>query len=148
MKKTLLSLSAALAFGAVSLPVLAADLVDVYKSPACGCCIQWVAHLEKAGFEVRPHNVMDLPSLRKEMGMPDQLASCHVAKVGNYVIEGHVPASDIQRLLSEKPDALGLAVPAMPAGSPGMESLRPVSYETLLVFGDGDTAVFEKHGPR
>jgi hypothetical protein len=87
----------------------------------------------------------DVPAARKKLGMPDRLGSCHTARIGDYVIEGHVPAADIQRLLKEKTKALGLAVPSMPPGSPGMETAKPVPYETLLVQADGSTRVFAKH---
>ena len=120
-------------------------MVDVYKSPNCGCCGKWVDHLKNAGFEVRSHNVMDVPAARKQLGMPDRLGSCHTAKVGVYVVEGHVPVADIQRLLREKPKALGIAVPSMPPGSPGMESSKPVPYNTLLVQSGGETSIFAKH---
>ena len=97
------------------------------------------------GFDVKTHDVEDVPGQRKKLGMPDAYGSCHTAKVGNYLIEGHVPAADVQRLLKEKPKAVGLAVPSMPPGSPGMESARPMPYETLLVKVDGSTSVFARH---
>lgn len=128
-----------------NVPASAADAVDVYKSPNCGCCGAWVEHLRQAGFAVRTHDVNDVPAARQRLGMPERLGSCHTAKVAGYVVEGHVPAADIQRLLKEKPPALGLAVPSMPPGSPGMESPKPVPYNTLLVQTDGATAVFAKH---
>ena len=103
---------------AVNLPASAADAVDVYKSPYCGCCGKWVEHLRQAGFDVRTHDVNDVPAARQRLGMPEHLGSCHTAKVAGYVVEGHVPAADIQRLLKEKPKAIGLAVPSMPPGSP------------------------------
>lgn len=130
---------------AVNLPASAADAVDVYKSPYCGCCEKWVEHLQQAGFAVRTHDVNDVPAARQRLGMPERLGSCHTAKVAGYVVEGHVPAADIQRLLKEKPKALGLAVPSMPPGSPGMESPKPVPYNTLLVQAGGATTVFAKH---
>lgn len=130
---------------AVNLPASAADAVDVYKSPYCGCCGKWVEHLRQAGFEVRTHEVNDVPAARQRLGMPERLGSCHTAKVAGYVVEGHVPAADIQRLLKEKPKAIGLAVPSMPPGSPGMESPKPVPYNTLLVQAGGATTVFAKH---
>ena len=130
---------------AVNLPASAADAVDVYKSPYCGCCEQWVEHLQQAGFAVRTHDVNDVPAARQRLGMPVRLGSCHTAKVAGYVVEGHVPAADIQRLLKEKPKAIGLAVPSMPPGSPGMESPKPVPYNTLLVQAGGATTVFAKH---
>ena len=122
-----------------------APRVEVFKSASCGCCGAWVDHLRKNGFEVKTHDVSDVPAERNKLGMPDRLASCHTAIVGGYVVEGHVPAADIHRLLKEKPRALGLAVPAMPPGSPGMESSRPIAYDTLLVGRDGTSRVFANH---
>ena len=123
----------------------AQQTIDIYKSPYCGCCGQWVEHMQAAGFTVRSHNVDDVPAARKQLGMPDSLGSCHTARIGNYVIEGHVPAADVQRLLKEKPKAVGLAVPGMPQGAPGMETARPQPYDTLLVSNDGQTRVFARH---
>ena len=123
----------------------AGEVVDVYKSPNCGCCGKWVDHLKERGFEVRTHTVTDVPAARKQLGMPDRLGSCHTAKVGGYVVEGHVPAADIHRLLKEKPKALGIALPSMPPGSPGMESPNPVPYNTLLVQAGGEISIFAKH---
>ncbi len=122
-----------------------ATVVEVFKSPYCGCCGKWVEHLRQSGFEVKAHDVEDVPSVRQKLGMPDRLGSCHTAKIGGYVVEGHVPAADIQRLLKEKPKALGIAVPSMPPGSPGMESSKPIPYQTLLVQTDGSTRVFAQH---
>ena len=119
--------------------------IEVFKSPYCGCCEKWIGHMERSGFKVNAHNVNDVPAARKNLGMPDRLGSCHTAKVGGYVIEGHVPAADIQRLLKEKPKAIGLAAPGMPQGSPGMETTAPVPYETLLVQAGGSTHVFARH---
>lgn len=119
--------------------------VDLYKSPYCGCCGKWAEHVTKAGFTVKIHEVDDVPGTRKKLGMPEKLGSCHTAKVGNYLLEGHVPAEDIRRLLKEKPKALGLAVPGMPPGSPGMDIPNSPAYETLLVQNDGSTRVFAKH---
>lgn len=119
--------------------------VEVFKSPSCGCCGKWVDHLKANGFEVRTRDVTDVPAARKRLGMPDAYGSCHTARVGGYLVEGHVPAADIQRLLKEKPKALGLAVPSMPPGSPGMEGPRPVSYETLLIGKDGSPGVYARH---
>ncbi|OAI06986.1 MULTISPECIES: DUF411 domain-containing protein [Methylomonas] len=123
----------------------AATQVEVFKSPSCGCCGKWIEHLQQNGFLVSTREINDIPAARKKLGMPDRLGSCHTARVGDYVIEGHVPAADIQRLLKEKPQALGLAVPSMPPGSPGMETAKPVPYETLLVQADGSTRVFARH---
>ena len=122
-----------------------APRVEVFKSATCGCCGAWVDHLRKNGFEVKAHDISDVVAERNKLGMPDRLGSCHTATVGGYVVEGHVPAADIHRLLKEKPRALGLAVPAMPPGSPGMESPRPIAYDTLLVGRDGTTRVFASH---
>lgn len=133
----MLSASAAIAQGA--------PWVDVFKSPSCGCCGAWVEHMRQNGFQVSTHDVADVPAERKKLGMPARLGSCHSAKVGGYVIEGHVPAADIRRLLKEKPKAIGLAVPGMVPGSPGMEAPRPMPYETLLVARDGTTRVFARH---
>lgn len=130
-----------------SAPVWAqtATRIEVYKSPSCECCGRWIDHMQKNGFKVDAHVVEDVPGARRKLGMPDNLGSCHTAKVGDYVVEGHVPAQDIQRLLKEKPKALGLAVPAMPAGAPGMDIPDSPPYETLLVQTDGSTRVFAKH---
>ncbi len=122
-----------------------APQVEVFKNPYCGCCGQWVEHLRKSGFQVQVHETNDVTATRKQLGMPDKFVSCHTAKIGNYVFEGHVPATDIKRLLKEKPKALGLAVPSMPPGSPGMESAKPIPYETLLVQADGTHTVFAHH---
>ena len=119
--------------------------VDVYKSPQCGCCKTWAEHLQKNGFTVMLHEVNDVPAARKKLGMPNKFGSCHTAKVGQYLVEGHVPAADIKKLLKNKHKAIGLAVPAMPPGSPGMESDHPVPYDTLLIGVNGDTKVFARH---
>jgi hypothetical protein len=146
MKKPLVAFVTVFALG-VSLPLSAAanEVVDVYKSPYCGCCGKWVDHLKSAGFEVRTHEVNDVPGTRQRLGMPDRLGSCHTATVAGYVVEGHVPATDIRRLIKERPTVLGLAVPSMPPGSPGMEGARRVPYDTLLVMRDGSTGVYVKH---
>lgn len=122
-----------------------ATRVEVYKSPYCGCCEKWVQHLKKNGFDVVARDINDVPAARQALGMPERYGSCHTAKVGGYVVEGHVPAEDIRRLLKEKPKAVGLAAPGMPQGSPGMETARPQPYDTLLVQADGGATVFAKH---
>lgn len=129
---------------AIATAAQAAQTVDVYKSPYCGCCGQWVEHMKAAGFDVRVHETNDLSAKRKELGMPESVASCHTAQVGNYAIEGHVPAGDVKRLLAQKPQVRGIAVPAMPSGAPGMNG-TPTPYETLLVNADGSTRVFARH---
>lgn len=120
----------------------------VYKSPTCGCCGAWVQHMTAAGFQARVTEVDDPGSVRRAQGVPESLASCHTAVIGGYVLEGHVPAADVRRLLAERPDALGLAVPAMPLGSPGMEMPdgRREAYATLLILKGGGTRVFARHG--
>lgn len=125
--------------------VLAQPMAEVFKSPYCGCCEDWVKHLRLNGFQVKTHDLENVSTARRQMGMPDRLSACHTAKIGGYVVEGHVPAADILKLLKEKPKALGLAVPSMPPGSPGMEGPRSIPYETLLVQADGSTTVFAKH---
>lgn len=123
----------------------AAERVDVFKSRYCGCCEKWVEHMRKAGFDVVTKDVNDVPAARKLAGMPERFGSCHTAKVDGYVVEGHVPATDVERLLKEKPKAVGLAAPGMPQGSPGMETNHPHPYDTLLVQADGSYKVFAKH---
>ncbi len=138
-------LLAATALPSASALAQSAATVDIYKSPYCGCCVKWVVHMRKSDFKVDVHEVDDVPGTRKKMGMPDKFGSCHTSKIGAYVVEGHVPAADIARLLKEKPKALGLAVPSMPPGSPGMDIANSPPYETLLVQADGSTRVFAKH---
>ena len=122
-----------------------APVVEVYKSATCGCCSKWVEHLKQNGFEVRAYDVPDPGALRQRFGMPDKYGACHTAKVGGYVVEGHVPAKDIKRLLAEKPKAVGISVPSMPPGSPGMESPKPIPYDTFLVKSDGSAVVYARH---
>ncbi len=119
--------------------------ITVNKTPYCGCCKQWMTHLQANGFMVSGKDVDDTAPVRASLGMPAKLGSCHTAVIDGYVIEGHVPAEDIKRLLKEKPKAVGLVVPGMPLGSPGMESANPQPYETLLVMKDGSTKVWAKH---
>ena len=121
----------------------AADVV-VYKSPTCGCCKKWVSHLEQNGYtvEVRNESRSKLSAIKSEMGVPGDLQSCHTARIGGYIIEGHVPADVIARLLKEKPQIKGLAVPGMPMGSPGMEGPRKDSYDILAIEVDGKTSIF------
>ncbi|MQQ99939.1 DUF411 domain-containing protein [Glaciimonas soli] len=111
----------------------ALPVVEVYKDPNCGCCTGWIKHLQDNGFTTNVHNVADTASYRKKFGIPATLGSCHTATVGGYAIEGHVPAADIKRLLKEHPTAIGLAVPGMPLGSPGMEAAKKMPYDVLLL---------------
>lgn len=119
--------------------------VLVYKSPTCGCCEQWIDYLEGNGFRVRTENVADLSAIKAYHGVSPRVASCHTALVEGYVVEGHVPAEDIRRLLAERPKVKGLTVPGMPAGSPGMEGPRKDAYDTLTFDGQGRTSVFARH---
>ncbi|QBX37863.1 DUF411 domain-containing protein [Brevundimonas sp. S30B] len=122
--------------------------MQVFKTPTCGCCDGWVRHMQAAGFVAEITELPALRSVRSSRGVPEALASCHTAVIGGYAIEGHVPAADVQRLLRERPRAVGLAVPAMPLGSPGMETPdgRVDPYETLLILPSGQTRVFARHG--
>lgn len=120
--------------------------IIVYKSPYCGCCKKWIDHLEDSDFRVRVINSRNMDAIKKDLGLPFGLASCHTAVVGGkYVIEGHVPAPDIHSLVKGKVDAAGLAVPGMPVGSPGMEGPNPVEYEVLAFDTEGNTTVFATH---
>ncbi|HEY7646815.1 MAG TPA: DUF411 domain-containing protein [Hyphomicrobiales bacterium] len=121
-------------------------LVTVNKDPNCGCCTAWAEHLRSAGFTTSIVPAADMDAVKNRLGVPSALTSCHTAEVGGYVIEGHVPAAAIVRLLAEKPKARGLAVPDMPVGSPGMEvaGTRPEEYQVLL-FGDGAPKVFARY---
>ena len=119
--------------------------VEVWKSPTCGCCAKWVEHLEANGFKVQVRDHGNTAA-RKRAGIAQALGSCHTALVGGYAIEGHVPAADILRLLKERPAAIGLAVPGMPIGSPGMEQGNQRDrYDVLLVARNGKTSVFATH---
>lgn len=123
--------------------------LTVYKTPYCGCCKGWVTHMTRAGFKPKIVELEDLAPIRARHGVPFRLSSCHTALVGGYVVEGHVPPADVLKLLREKPRALGLVVPGMPLGSPGMESPRGEreAYETLLLLdAKGRTQPFVKHG--
>jgi hypothetical protein len=151
MKLRFAALAFVLFFGS---PLLAANsdagspVIEVWRSSTCECCGNWVKHLEANGFTVKVNAASPsmLDQLKKEAGISDKLASCHTAKIDGYVIEGHVPAPDIKRLIAEKPDAIGLTVPGMVAGSPGMEQGgKSEPYKVLLVKKDGTTEVFSGH---
>jgi hypothetical protein len=126
----------------------ASPSIEVWKSATCECCGAWVKHLEANGFTVKV-NAADpsaLASLKRQAGIGDKLASCHTAKIDGYVIEGHVPGTDIKRLVAEHPDAVGLTVPGMPLGSPGMEQgMEFEPYDVLLIKKDGSTETFASH---
>lgn len=125
-------------------PAPAAATVTVYKSASCGCCNKWIDHLRAAGFTVTAYDTDDLASVMTSMGVPGPLASCHTAKVGNYVIEGHVPADMIKNLLRDHPAILGLAVPGMVTGSPGMEGPNPQHYDVIAWDRTGKTTVYAR----
>ena len=122
--------------------------VSVHKDPNCGCCSGWVTHLEKAGFPVTAHDTTRLNAVKSRLGVPAELAACHTAEVAGYVIEGHVPAAAIERLLAERPVATGLAVPGMPVGSPGMEGGEPETYEVVLFGRQGKRIYARFRGDR
>lgn len=147
MTRSSLSFLAPLALIACASAATAATL-EVVKTPTCGCCSEWVERMQAAGFAVKARNVEDTSPVAKAAGVPDRLRSCHTAKVGGYVIEGHVPAADIKRLLAQKPKgAVGLSVPGMVAGSPGMEmGGRSDRYHVMLIQKDGKHRVWATHG--
>ena len=124
--------------------------VTVHKSATCGCCQLWVDRLRGAGFTVEVRNEDNLNEVKQRVGIPYGMGSCHTAEVAGYFVEGHVPIEDVQRLLRERPDAKGITVPGMPAGSPGMEvpSGQVQPYDVLLVGRDGSTSVFSHHGSK
>ena len=137
-------LATALCAGFIA-PSFATEVV-VYKSPTCGCCKEWVKHLQANGFSVKAHDVPDIMPYKTANGVPATLGSCHTAKVGGYVIEGHVPANDIKRLLKERPPVSGLAVPGMPSGSPGMEQGgHKDRYDVLTFDKQGKTGVYTRY---
>jgi hypothetical protein len=133
---------------AAVIPTMELPLAVVHKSPTCGCCGLWVEHLQKAGFRVEVRNADNLNPVKERVGVPYGKGSCHTAEIGGYVVEGHVPAEDIKRLLAEKPDAKGLVLPGMPLGSPGMEvpSGEVQPYTVELVQRDGSTVAYAGHG--
>jgi hypothetical protein len=150
-RRAVIALLSALAAPVLAQSPLASTEVEVYKSPTCGCCNDWIKHLQANGFRVNATNVPDSRHYRARFGMPHKLGSCHTALVAGYVIEGHVPAREIKRLLRERPKALGLSVPGMPVGSPGMDGpeygghVDP--YDVLLVQADGRASVFASYEP-
>lgn len=149
MKRRAVLTSLAAVAAALSLPGLAKEAlppVQAFKNPSCGCCGAWVKHMQAAGFAVTVTDVDDTSGARRKYGLPDRFGSCHTAVVGGYVVEGQVPANDVKKLLAMKPVAVGLAVPGMPVGSPGMEmGSRRDSYQVLLVAKDGRERVFSTY---
>jgi hypothetical protein len=148
MKTVTLATLLATTLGA-STPLLADDAgrgIHVYKSPSCGCCTDWVRHLQDHGFKVTVSETENLNPIKAGTGLTPALASCHTAFIDGYVIEGHVPATDIRRLITEAPKARGLSVPGMPAGSPGMAmGGRQDPYQVLLFNDAGQTRVFAEY---
>lgn len=133
----------------LSAKIAVADTVKeeilVYKSPTCGCCKKWVKHLEQEGFKVTTKDYRNMNPIKNMMGVQPKVQSCHTAKIGKYFIEGHVSASDIKKLLNEKPDIKGLAVPGMPMGSPGMEGHRKDKYDVIAIDNNNKASVYSKH---
>lgn len=124
----------------------AANTMTVFKDPNCGCCKEWIAHLRKHGFTVTSRDTSDMAGIKATARVPRQLYSCHTGFINGYVVEGHVPAADIQRMLKEKPKIAGIAVAGMPAGSPGMEVPGRVDrYDVVAYARDGSTSVFARH---
>lgn len=154
-RRTLLQGGLAAALGALPLLALGTTgnkpVIEVWKTPTCGCCHDWIKHLQTNGYEVKTHDVSDATKrdYRQRLGLADKFGSCHTALVGGYLLEGHVPAREIQRLLKEKPRALGLAVPGMPVGSPGMDGPeyggRKDPYDVLLVQRGGSASVYQSY---
>ncbi len=120
--------------------------ITVYKDPTCGCCKLWIEHLRANSFNVTAHETDDMAAIKLKFAVPEALQSCHTATIGGYVIEGHVPAQDIRRLLDIRPKAVGLAVPGMPNGSPGMESDAPDDqYDVMLFAESGKPEIFRRY---
>ena len=145
-------------YGVLALPLLLAVLaswgqraadneITVYKTATCGCCIKWVEHLRANGFQVTVHDVESTAEYSRRNGVPEAARSCHLGVVGGYAIEGHVPAADIHRLLKERPQAKGLAVPGMPLGSPGMDfpGGPPGRYSVVIFGADGKSSVYQQY---
>ena len=140
-----------LAIGPAAFPVTAraadAPTVEVWKSPTCGCCKAWVKHIEDAGFRVQLHQLDDVAPIKRQFKVPPELSSCHTAVVDGYVVEGHVPADDIIRMLKEHPAIKGIYAPGMPVGSPGMEGAGGTDYDVLALDAAGKVSVFATHKP-
>ena len=146
MKMTFRTIAACTMLALPALATAAKPVIEVFKTETCGCCEAWTEHLKENGFTVKVSNVADTASYRQKFGIAPEFGSCHTAKIGAYAIEGHVPASDIKRLIKSGVKARALAVPAMPHGSPGMETGRHDPYDVLLIQPDGRTSVY-KHYP-
>ena len=148
-RRAVLVLAAMSAFAGPVLAAAARTQITVWKTPNCGCCKDWVKHLEANGFDAVTHDVKETASKRQALGLAEKYGSCHTATVNGYVLEGHVPARDIQRLLREKPSAIGLAVPGMPVGSPGMDmGTGADAFDVVLVLKDGSSRVFQSYAAK
>ncbi len=146
MKTSILKFLLVGGFATAAWAAPAAPVLDVYKSPSCGCCGQWVDNMKANGFSVRAHNTNDVAQHKYRLGVPSGKGSCHTAEVNGYLVEGHVPAREIKRLLKEKPDARGLVVPDMPMGSPGMEvGNHKAHYDVLLINRNGSTQTYARY---
>lgn len=121
--------------------------IEVFKKPSCGCCRPWIKYMESEGFRIKVNDVPDVHPLKRERGIPKALGSCHTALIDGYVLEGHVSADDVRRLLGERPPIVGLVVPGMPKGAPGMEGPDPVAYDVLALSQDGSVTVYATHRP-
>jgi hypothetical protein len=136
---------APLAFSRRLIAMAANPVITVYKDPSCGCCVKWVKHLAANGFVTTVHDSSDMDAIKKNLRVPTDLQSCHTAVVDHYVIEGHVPAGDIKKLLASKESVQGLAAPGMPSGSPGMEGGTADHYDVIAFSTNGTKRVFAKH---
>lgn len=146
MQKIFCVLICLFVYSLISSSTVAASEIYVYKNPNCGCCDKWITYLEEQGFNLKSENTPMLASMKAAIGVTPELDSCHTAVVDGYVVEGHVPAGDIKRLLEERPDIKGLAVPDMPIGSPGMEQGDiKERYDVIAIKKDGSTYVFSTH---
>ncbi len=154
-KQSIIIAAAALALGTAAFvsaqtkPVSSRTPIVVYKTPTCGFCGMWVEHMRQNGFQPEVHDVSaaEVRAVSQKAGLKDEGTSCHTAKVGSYIVEGHVPASDVQRMLKEKPAIAGIAAPGMPVGSPGMEmGGRTEKYNVVSFTKDGATKVYSTHG--
>ena len=148
-RRNTLAAIASLILVAISSPSQqAGPLVTVFKTPTCACCGKWVEHLKANGFTVKVQEVNDTAGYERQYRVPRAMVSCHTAVVNGYTIEGHVPAAEIKRLLNERPKAVGLAVPGMPVGSPGMEAAHGEAYSVMLLDESGHAAVYARYPSR
>ena len=136
----LLALLVPTAWAAPPLPT-----VTVYKSPSCVCCGRWIEHMKANGFPMVVHDAEDITAHKVRLGVPPAMGSCHTAEVSGYLVEGHVPAADVKRMLAEKPDAKGLVLPGMPQSAPGMDAMIESPYDVLLLGNDGRAAIYVRH---